>query len=240
MVGAAFLAGRSALFSGAGRVYVVRPSLADGYVLDAITPEVMVIDAMQSKSKPIDAWVAGPGLGVSDAAHQLLSETLGVDAPLVLDADALNLIAEDPALARKCARRSAPTVATPHPGEAARLLACDMQTIQADRTENARQLAGMLRATAILKGHHTVIAHADGGITINDTGNAALATAGTGDVLAGMLGALIAQGMPVRDACAHAVRIHGLAAERLADQVGGMVGITAGELIPEIRRLINQ
>lgn len=240
MVGAPFLAARTALMSGTGRVYVVRPSLADGYVLDPITPEVMVIDAMQSKSKPINAWVAGPGFGTSDAAHQLIADILGVDAPLVLDADALNLIAEDPALARKCARRSQATVVTPHAAEAARLLATDPNAIQSDRTSAARRLADMLRATAILKGHHTVIAHADGSITINDTGNAALATAGTGDVLAGLLGSLIAQGMQVKDACVNAVRIHGLAAERLTGRIGGMIGITASELIPEIRTLINQ
>lgn len=240
MVGAAFLAARSALFSGTGRVYVVRPSVSDGVIWDPTTPEVMVIDAMQSQAKPINAWVAGPGLGASDAAHRLLSETLGLHLPLVLDADALNLIAEDPALGRKCARRTQPTVITPHPAEAARLLAIDTKEVQTDRSSSARRLADQFRATAVLKGHRTVIAHTDGSAAINDTGNAGLATAGTGDVLAGLLGSLIAQGMPVQDACVHAVSIHGLAAERLTSRIGGMVGITASELIPEIRALINQ
>lgn len=239
MVGAAFLAARTALMSGTGRVYVVRPSLADGVVLDPVTPEVMVIDAIQATSKPINAWVAGCGLGSSDAAHHLLSELLGAEMPLVLDADALNLMADDPALARKCARRASATVITPHPGEAARLLESDAKSIQANRKAAAQSLSEAFRATAILKGHHTVIAHTDGSIVINDTGNAALATAGTGDVLAGLLGSLIAQGIPVADACRHAVRMHGLAGERLSARIGGMVGATASELISEIRSIIN-
>ena len=254
MVGAAFLAARTALYCGTGRVYVVRPSLQDHYVLDPLTPEVMVIDAAQSKQKPINAWVIGPGLGTSDAAHQLIADMLGRDQPMVIDADGLNLMAEDPALGRQCARRSAPTIITPHPGEASRLLALSVEHIQSHRPQCAQQLAEKLNAVAVLKGHQTVIASPQDGLTINDTGNAALATAGTGDVLAGLIGALIAQGVTAQhaaiegarihgiaaqQAAVQACRIHGMAAEVLTKKIGGMIGITASELIPEIRRLIN-
>jgi ADP-dependent NAD(P)H-hydrate dehydratase / NAD(P)H-hydrate epimerase len=238
-VGAAFLAARAALFSGAGRVYVVRPNLSDGYVLDPVSPEVMVIDAGQAKVRPINVWLAGPGLGMSDAAHQLLSDVLGKPAPLVIDADGLNLIAEDPALGRQCARRSAPTVITPHPGEASRLLECSADQVQASRDQAAQGLAKRFNAIAVLKGAGTVICDAAGNTQINTTGNAALATGGTGDVLAGFMAALIAQGLEPLTAARESVRIHGLAAEQLTDQIGGVLGITASELIPVIRKLLN-
>lgn len=239
MVGAAFLAARTALYCGTGRVYVVRPSLQDHYVLDPISPEVMVIDAAQSKQKPINAWVIGPGLGTSDAAHQLIADMLGREQPMVIDADGLNLMAEDPALGRQCARRSGPTIITPHPGEASRLLDLSVEHIQSHRQQCTQQLAEKFNAVAVLKGHQTVIANPQGEFSVNTTGNPALASAGTGDVLAGFIGALIAQGVTAQHAAIEGARIHGIAAERLTEALGGMIGITASELIPEIRRLIN-
>ncbi len=239
-VGAGFLAARAALFAGAGRVYLVRPSLADGCVLDPLTPEVMVIDATELSARPITAWLVGPGLGVTEAAHQLLTQILSGVTPVVIDADALNLIAEDPARGRQCARRGAATVITPHPGEAARLMRCSIEQIQADRNSAAQALAECLNAIVVLKGAGTVITNPAGDRSINLTGNAALATGGTGDVLAGVIAALIAQGVDPLIAAREAVRVHGLAAERLTERTGGMVGVTASELIPEIRGLLNQ
>jgi ADP-dependent NAD(P)H-hydrate dehydratase / NAD(P)H-hydrate epimerase len=239
-VGAAFLAARAALFSGAGRVFVVRPSLSDGYVLDSLAPEIMVIDAGQAKSKPINCWLAGPGLGMSDAAHQLLADVLAKPFPLVIDADALNLMAEDPALGRQCARRSAPTIITPHPGEASRLLELSVDRVQADRDQAARHLSKRFNAIAVLKGAGTVICAKAGNTQVNTTGNAALATAGSGDVLAGFMASLIAQGLEPLTAACESVRIHGLAAEQLTEHVGGMLGITASELVPVIRKLLNE
>jgi ADP-dependent NAD(P)H-hydrate dehydratase / NAD(P)H-hydrate epimerase len=238
-VGAAFLAARAALFSGTGRVFVVRPNLNDGYVLDPVAPEIMVIDAGQAKSKPINCWLAGPGLGMSDAAHQLLSDVLGKPVPLVIDADGLNLIAEDPALGRQCARRSLPTVLTPHPGEAARLLECSADQVQANRNQAAQELARRFNAIAVLKGAGTVTCDLAGNTQINVTGNAALATGGTGDVLAGVMASLIAQGLDPLIAARESVRIHGLAAEQLTKEIGGVLGITASELIPVMRKLLN-
>ena len=239
-VGAAFLSARCALFSGAGRVYVVRPHCNDGVVLDPVAPEIMVIDADQAKSTPITTWLVGPGLGMSDVAHRWLSEVLGSPKPLVIDADALNLIAEDPALGRQCARRSAPSVITPHPGEAARLASCSVEHVQAHRNTIALDLAKRLRAITVLKGPGTVICDDTGAVHINTTGNAALATAGTGDVLAGLIAALIAQGIAPMTAACESVRIHGQAAEHLTAALGGPVGLSASELIPEIRALLNR
>jgi hydroxyethylthiazole kinase-like uncharacterized protein yjeF len=158
---------------------------------------------------------------------------------MVIDADGLNLIAQDPALGRQLARRDAPTVITPHPAEAARLLQSSVDAIQSHRIQAAVELTQRYRAITLLKGAGSVIAHPDGRHQINTTGNAALATGGTGDVLAGLIGALIAQGIPAIDAVVTGAKVHGEAAESLTQRIGGMIGITASELIPEIRRLIN-
>jgi len=239
MVGAALLAARMALYAGAGRVYIVRPSLHDGFVVDPTTPELMVVDHANSKTRPITVWAIGPGLGVSDAAHQCVADAFGSGLPLVADADALNLMAEDPALGRLCSRRKAPAVITPHPGEAARLLGVTVADIQLARQAHATALADKFKAIVVLKGHHTVIAGPDGDCTINSTGNAALATGGTGDVLTGLIGGLMAQQVEAREAAHVATRLHGQAGEELTQRVGGMIGITASELIPTVRQLIN-
>jgi len=239
MVGAAFLAARAALFSGAGRVFVIRPDAEKQISLDPLNPELMFIDLGQAKSKPINSWVLGPGLGISDQAHQLTVWTLRQNTPVLVDADGLNLMAQDPALCRQCARRTAATILTPHPGEAARLLTRTIAELQSDREAYARALAQRFNAITVLKGKGSVIATPAGTTYINPTGNAALATGGTGDVLAGVIGALMAQGLAPEHAVRSGVRLHGLAAERLAEQIGGVIGLTAGELIREIRALIN-
>ena len=271
-VGAACLSSRAALYAGTGRVFMVRPTAGDGFLLDPLAPEVMVISFMQALQKPITAWVLGPGLGTSDAAHQIMASILGAEVPVLIDADGLNLMAEDPALGRQCARRTAATICTPHPGEAARLMGVSVAEIQSARAQWAQKIAEKFNAITVLKGAGSVItqplanqpenpenaprsaarsARASetplqtslGATTtlpvINDTGNAALATAGTGDVLSGLIGALLAQGMDPQKAAITGTRIHGLAAQALTQTIGGMVGVTSSELIPEIRRLMN-
>jgi hydroxyethylthiazole kinase-like uncharacterized protein yjeF len=240
MVGAVCLAGRTAIHSGAGRVYAVRPSLQDGFVLDTTTPELMVIDMAQALQRPINAWVAGPGLGASDAAHTMVKSLLALPLPLLLDADALNMLADDTALAGLCRQRSAPTILTPHPGEASRLLHTSVASINQDREGSAREMAQGLAAIVILKGPGSVITTSSGVVHVNDSGNAALATAGTGDVLSGLIGALLAQRVEALLAAREGARIHGLAAERATLRIGGMIGVAASDLIPEIRRLINE
>ncbi len=237
MAGAPILAARAALHSGAGRVYAVFLENAPAY--DSVQPELMLRDARQFDANSA-VLVVGPGLGQSRDAHDLLAQALNVKQPVVLDADALNLIAAEPGLQQKVARRKSATLLTPHPLEAARLL--DMQTdqVQADRLQAARLLAKRFNATVILKGSGSIIAQPDGAAFINPTGNPALATAGTGDVLAGISGALLAQGWPVRDAALGATWLHGAAADDLVSLGIGPIGMAASELLPAIRTRLNR
>lgn len=237
MVGAVVLAARSAAFAGAGRVYA--GYLATPPAFDPIHPEIMcrrAVDIDLSRA----AIVAGPGFGQEAAAKSLLARILDAHGPLVLDADALNLIAADGALQTRLAARGAPTLITPHPLEAARLLGTSSSEVQADRLRAARTLAGRYNAVALLKGAGSVMARPDGFAAINPTGNPALATGGSGDVLAGLCGALLAQGWPAWEAMLGAVWLHGAAADSLVRQGTGPVGALAGELIPAIRHVHNR
>ena len=237
MSGAPILAGRAALHAGAGRVYLyfAGPALQS----DAGQPELMC-RAAHGADFDSAVTVAGPGLGGSDEAAHLLEAALASPLPLVADADGLNLIAARPALAARLRGRKAPTILTPHPLEAARLLGVGIGAIARDRIDSARRLAAGLHAIVILKGSGTVIAAPDGAIVINPTGNPALATAGTGDVLAGLCGALLAQGWPAWEAALGAVWLHGMAADVLVADGVGPIGLTAGELIPAIRTALNR
>jgi len=187
-----------------------------------------------------DALVVGPGLGQSDAARSLLQRALAWPIPIALDADALNLIARDPTLLAATRSRSAPTLATPHPGEAARVLATSVENVQSDRMGAARELAQRLAANVVLKGAGSVLAHPDGTWDINASGGPALATAGSGDVLSGLLGALLAQGLPAKTALRYAVCLHGATADALVAQGIGPLGLTASELPDAARALLNR
>lgn len=237
MGGAPILAARAAAKSGAGRVFAAL--LEDSPAYDTAQPELMFRCASEFDFSSA-TLVAGPGLGTSRAAHDVLARALHAEVPLVLDADALNLVALEPGLQQKLARRGAATILTPHPLEAARLLATSGAGVQADRLAAARELAQRFGATVVLKGSGTVIARSNGHVAINTTGNPALATAGSGDVLAGICGALLAQGWPEWDAAAGAVWLHGHAADMLVEQGVGPVGLSAGELIPAVRSALNQ
>jgi hydroxyethylthiazole kinase-like uncharacterized protein yjeF len=149
------------------------------------------------------------------------------------------LIAADATLSAAVAARSAPTVVTPHPAEAARLAGVKTSDIQANRIEAALTLARRLNAGVVLKGAGTVLAYPDGSWAINGSGNPGLASGGTGDVLAGMLGALLAQGIALGDAMPLAVCLHGAAADALIAQGAGPLGLTASELPLAARRLLN-
>lgn len=209
MAGAALLAGSAALHAGAGRVFVglLDPGAA---VVDTSQPELMLRDA---RSLDLSEMTAVCGCGGGEAVRELLPRVLTTAAALVLDADALNALAADSALQAQLASRGKdelPTVITPHPLEAARLLGCTAADIQADRLASVRQLALRFGAVAVLKGSGTVVSDASGAPpVINPTGNARLATAGTGDVLAGMIGAALAAGRPTFEAACEAVWQHG-------------------------------
>ena len=183
--------------------------------------------------------VIGPGLGTGDAARAHIAHALTLPIPLLIDADALTVIARDAALAAAVIARAAPTVLTPHPAEAARLSATTVAAIQSDRLGAALSLSAAMKATVVLKGAGSVVAYADGRFAINRSGNAALASAGTGDVLSGMIGALLAQGVPHEVSVALGVCLHGAAADVLVAEGVGPLGVTASELAPIARRLIN-
>jgi hydroxyethylthiazole kinase-like uncharacterized protein yjeF len=187
-----------------------------------------------------NAMVIGPGLGTGDEARGWVAQALRLPIPLLIDADALNLIARDAALASDVAARTAPTALTPHPAEAARLSGTTVEAIQSDRLGAALSLSAAMNATVVLKGAGSVLAYSDGHFAINGSGNAALASAGTGDVLAGMIGALLAQGVSVDTAMALGVCLHGAAADTLVAEGVGPLGVTASELAPIARRLLNR
>jgi hydroxyethylthiazole kinase-like uncharacterized protein yjeF len=221
MVGAALLAGRAALRLGAGRVYVDcigAPELR----VDPLQPELMFRTGLDpALLRAMQAIVVGCGLGTDGAARAAVEAALMAECPVVVDADALNIIAATPAVNRAARRPAAAArVFTPHPLEAARLLETTAAEVQRDRIAAARQLARRYNAWIVLKGAGTVVSSAAEGYWINTTGTPALATAGTGDVLAGMLGALLAQGVPVQEAVLAAVWLHGRAADRYAADIG--------------------
>lgn len=240
MTGAALLAARAALLSGAGRVYAAL--LAEGApAVDLQQPEIMLRSPDNLRILPqLDCVVIGPGLGQSAAAIELLEYWLAQDVPLLLDADALNLLSMHQHLKHALQNRQAPGVITPHPGEAARLLACDNAAVQQDRIHSCLRLAQELHAICVLKGAGTICAEPDGQWYINTSGNPGLASAGTGDVLSGIIGSLIAQGLRAIDATNLGVYLHGAAADALVAQGIGPVGLTASELAPAVRDLINQ
>lgn len=234
MTGAALLAARAALHAGAGRVFVglLGDPAHHPVAVDPLQPELMFRSL--AALDPTQLHVVC-GCGGGDAVLCELPRLLSRAASLVLDADALNAISADTGLQAllraRCARVTNSTVLTPHPLEAARLLGCSAAQVQADRLAAAHALVERFGAVVALKGSGTVIASAHKLPRINPTGNARLATAGTGDVLAGMIGARLAGGLPADTAAASAVYTHGgcadwwpttrtLVAGELAQRVG--------------------
>jgi len=236
MAGAALLAGRAALKLGAGRVYC---GMLEPFAVDAGAPELMLRHPDDVLGLDLDAIVIGPGLGRSERAETLLGAILASEIPCVLDADALNLIAENEDLRKACARRAQDTLLTPHPAEAGRLLAETTAHVQDDRLKAARMLATNLNAHVVLKGNGSVAVARDGHWFINTSGNPGLSSAGTGDVLAGMLGALLAQGYSGETALVLGVHLHACAADECVRAGAGPVGLTASELIDPARRIWN-
>src|SRR5574340_167488 len=207
MVGACLIAGRAALLHGAGSVTL---GVLDARIaVDYGEPRLMFAHPDHLATAQLNALAIGPGLGQDARAQALLDAALAAACPLVLDADALNLLAGDPGLAARVARRSHPTMLTPHPGEAARLLGMRTAEIQANRIEAACTLSRTYRAEIALKGAGTVVAHTDGRYALNTTGGPWLAQAGSGDRLTGMVAALLGQGMAAGNALEAAVWLHG-------------------------------
>jgi NAD(P)H-hydrate epimerase len=239
MAGAAILAGRSAFRSGAGLVAVS----ADQQLWTAIhsaVPEVTIIDRTLPTEKILsrDAVAIGPGLGTDIAAAQTLQKILGAPIrKIVIDADALNIIAEGSfGILNGCESLSAikEKVITPHSGEAARLLGTSPEEINRNRERAALELAGKYDCVAVLKGNGTLVASPDGAIFENPTGNPGMATGGAGDVLTGVIVSLMGQGMSALDAAKGGVYIHGLAGDIAAKKTGayGLLASDITETIP--------
>ncbi|MFJ7410072.1 NAD(P)H-hydrate dehydratase [Streptomyces sp. NPDC098077] len=208
--GAAVLAVAGALRGGAGAVRYVGPG-ADAVI--ARYPEALVHAGPPSKAGRVQAWVVGPGLGDGRSAEAAVADVLAADVPVLVDADGLRLLD-----AETVRTRTAPTVLTPHAGEAAALLGTAREEVEAGRLTAVRELAARYRATVLLKGSTTLIAEArDTPVRVNPTGTSWLATAGSGDVLSGLTGSLLAAGLAPRDAASVGAYLHGLAARHGSD-----------------------
>ena len=242
--GAAHLAALGALRSGAGLVTVATPrsalpilaSMGAEYMTEALdeTPAGTIDYAAVERVLGLksDVIVIGPGIGQdpsTGAFVQSLVERVGV--PVVLDADALNAFGEEPE--RLTGRDGVDVIITPHPGEMARLIGAPVEAVQKDRLNVARDFAASHKLHVVLKGHRTVIAGPENRAFLNLTGNPGMATGGTGDVLAGMLGAWFAQLLDAEAACKIAVYLHGAAGD-LAEADEGEVSLMAGDLAGRI------
>jgi hydroxyethylthiazole kinase-like uncharacterized protein yjeF len=224
--GAAVLCTGAALRTRPGLVrYVGRA--ADG--VRAAWPEAIVTEGRPRDAGRVQSWVVGPGMGTDDDAHSLLAEVLATDLPVIVDADGLTMLAREPALVRD---RRAPTVLTPHDREFARF----GEDVGPDRVGAARRLAADLGCVVLLKGDATVVADAAGKVFVNGTGTPWLATAGTGDVLSGITGALLATGMDAADAAAVAAHLHGRTGQ-LAAERGPLL---AGDLVRRLPEAIGR
>lgn len=233
--GASLLSAESALRAGAGLVSLAtRPEHLPASL--ARLPEVMCQPTESTYQllglcERADVLVVGPGLGQQAWGRSLLSAALASGRPQVWDADALNL------LAAGTLELPADSVITPHPGEAARLLGCSTAEVQADRPAAALALARQYQAAVVLKGAGSLVAAPDGRLLLCDLGHPAMATAGLGDVLAGLIGALRAQGLEAFEAAALGVWLHAGAGQRLGEQGRGLA---ASDLIPTIRQLLQE
>ncbi|AEM80691.1 NAD(P)H-hydrate dehydratase [Streptomyces violaceusniger] len=205
--GAAVLAVSGALRGGAGAVRYVGPA-ADNVI--SRFPETLVHTGPPAKAGRVQSWVVGPGLGDGAAAKHSLDDVLASDVPVLVDADGLHLLPTGSDLRK----REAATVLTPHAGEAAALLGVSREEVESGRLAAVRALSERYGATVLLKGSTTLIAAEHQPVRVNPTGTGWLATAGSGDVLSGLIGSLLATGLPARDAASVGAYLHGLAPRR--------------------------
>jgi NAD(P)H-hydrate epimerase len=248
--GAAHLAAMGALRSGAGLVTVATPASCLPIVA-SMAPEVMTEALAEAKNGTVvpaavqavlelrqDVIACGPGLGrgpvIAEFVRSLIERST---VPLVLDADALTVLADDPSCLT--GREERDVIITPHPGEMARLVGASVDEVQANRIQMAAEFAATRRVYVVLKGHRTIIATPEGHLFINPTGNAGMATGGTGDVLTGMIAAWLAQLLDAEAACRLAVFLHGAAGD-IAEGNEGQVAMTATDLVGYLGDALNQ
>ena len=249
--GAAALCAHAALRSGVGLVTVATPAEALPLLVAQARPEVMTeplaegwtkagLERALALAEERDAVALGPGLGRPEAATGFVHAFLErCPRPVLVDADALNALAHH---GGSLPPRAAATLLTPHPGEMARLVGGDTREVLARRLESAGELAGRAGVFVVLKGQRTLVAGPDGRVAVNPTGNPGLATAGTGDVLSGVAGALLARGSSGWEAATAGVYLHGLAGDLAARRLG-QESLMAGDVIaalPEAIRLLRE
>ena len=251
MSGAAVLCATGALRAGAGLVTLGVPKSLHDPLVQRLTEAMLkllpetkqgslslegVIEIVQACEKA-DAVALGPGLSQQPQTKALIREVLPkIRKPLVLDADGLNAVAEDLPVLGKL---PLPIVLTPHPGEMGRLARLSVEQVQSDRRRITVEFAKKHRVVLVLKGHETVVASFDGAVYVNDTGNPGMASGGCGDVLTGMIAALLGQKLPLFDAARLGVYLHGLAGD-LAAKEQGEVGLLASDLADRIPLAIRQ
>jgi ADP-dependent NAD(P)H-hydrate dehydratase / NAD(P)H-hydrate epimerase len=235
MSGAPALAAIGAHRTGAGLVTLCVPEEIRN-VVQTLSPESLT-NALDADPSRFDAIAVGPGLGTSDGARTLFERLIALPIPAVFDADALNLAAGHPEL---FSSRRAPTVLTPHPGEAARLLGLDTPAVESDRLGTARRLARLSSAIVILKGFRSVVATPEGATAFVLAGNPGQANGGMGDVLTGIIGALLARGFGARDAASAAAWLHGTAGDLVREEQGeeGLVASDVAAALPAAFRSI--
>lgn len=250
MAGAALLCARGALRSGVGLLRAALPHSVYPLLVEAIPEAVFcpvaeqeggfcaaAIPALEEALTTADAVVLGCGLGRGEGQTAVVRHSLAHSTvPVILDADGINAVT--PHIVREEAR-SAPLILTPHPGEMARLTGLTVPQVQADRVAAASRLAQDTGAVVVLKGHRTLIAAPDGRLTENPTGNPGMATGGSGDVLAGIIGSLVAQGLSPYDAAVCGVYLHGAAGDRAA-ATHSQRGMLPTDLIEELGSLFLQ
>ncbi len=247
--GAAVLCAEAAMRSGAGLV-TISTTLEAQQLLETKTCEVMVEHLLESSDSPMTeatikalrelikakrAIALGPGCSTHPATAELLLRVMAeAEQPLVVDADAINILAQNPDAAQDI---NVPMVLTPHPGEMARLANTDVRTVQADRVSIARAQAERFQAVVVLKGAHTIIAAPDGSLFINPTGNPGMASGGVGDALTGLIGSFISQGHDSLEAACVGVYLHGLAADHAA-KTRGERGLVTSDLIEALSEIL--
>jgi len=236
MSGAARMAGEAALRSGAGLVSIATAPQHAAHI-NLTRPELMVHaidrgDALHPLLQKADVVAVGPGLGTSQWGMAMLDVVLSCDVPLVVDADALNLLAIE-------LHMRDDWVMTPHPGEAARLLNVSSDEVQTDRFFAADAMQGKYGGVVVLKGCGSLVVDRDGVTSLCDAGNPGMAGGGMGDLLTGVIAALIAQGLDLADAARFGVWLHATAADRAAAHQGER-GLLASDLMPHLRQLVNR
>jgi NAD(P)H-hydrate epimerase len=227
-MGAAILAARAALRSGVGLLYVRAPEIGRD-VMQVAVPEAMVVEEADVDWEQMNASAVGPGIGTDDQTAESLYQLLNQwKKPMVLDADAINMLVIHPKLFNVLPKQS---ILTPHPGEFRRLVG--EWTDDFHRLELLQALCQKHKVNVVLKGAHSAICDSNGTIYFNSTGNPGMATGGSGDVLTGIIGALLAQGLSPLDALKLGVYVHGLAGDVAAAKIG-VLSLTAGDVIDEL------